>query len=95
MRELNHRDISVISGGVFIQGGIGGSNVAGRNAIGTCIAIGNGSSITINGKRIEPNSIPHDKNASIVISHGPINNAQTSYASPFSADRFRNFFKYF
>ncbi|WP_157633135.1 hypothetical protein [Burkholderia ubonensis] len=95
MRELNHRDISLISGGVFIGGSIVGINVAGRNAIGAGVAIGNGANITVNGKRIESNFSSHSNSASTSISYRPTNYDWTSHISSFWAGWLRNFFKQF
>ncbi|WP_157633451.1 hypothetical protein [Burkholderia ubonensis] len=101
MRKLNHRDISLVSGGAFIGGSVTGCNVGGRNAIGAGIFIGKGANVVINGKPIAPNSSSiHDATItihgdSISMPHNSINRASISYISLFWAGWPRNFFKYF
>ncbi|WP_157642745.1 hypothetical protein [Burkholderia ubonensis] len=102
MRELNHRDIGLISGGVTIggsvtgiSGSVTGSVFIGGNATGAGAVGGNGTNITINGKRIESNFSSHPNSASTSISYRPMNYNLTSHISSFWAGWLRNFFKQF
>ncbi|WP_157652841.1 hypothetical protein [Burkholderia ubonensis] len=94
MRELNNRDIGLVSGGATFVGSVTGGVFIGANATGAGAVGGDGVRI-INGKRIESNSSSHTNSRSISISYVPINSDLASHISSFWAGWFRNFFKYF
>ncbi|KVN81591.1 hypothetical protein [Burkholderia ubonensis] len=101
MQELNHRDISLVSGGAFFFGSVTAHNVGGHNSIVAGILIEKGANVIINGKPVAPNSSSiHGATItihgdSISMSDNSINGASTSYISLFRADWPRNFFNYF
>ncbi|KVO23972.1 hypothetical protein WK11_16565 [Burkholderia ubonensis] len=94
MRELNHRDIGLVSGGATIVGGVTGSVFIGADATGAGAAGGNAVSI-VNGVITNSKRIEFNYNGSISIAYVPINSDWASNISSFRAVWFRKFPKYF